>query len=653
MSLSISTIATPYQETYNNLLASILPGTQWLTAPTVVPFNSSYTPFSLTGNLGDIVEIYINNKLQTKITMDNVVKQVDLKLNLGANYIWVRSSTETFLALVAATYYAIYIDAWASDFYYYTKIRVDDASLQLSSLFSLRMVEHQIAFQDLLPPIKTLRLLTGKMSTRSLINETCSTRGVIDIATSISNSTPVVVPTRVNLEKFEPASYGLYTNSQDANGYEFDLWIPNLCVTSYVAFLTLINNLDDSIAKLVSVSDSKIVLDWCGVREEHIFNFETNRCSMFNNLVNEQDCFSALNIWISNILDEVDIAFCAYSYPLDIEIEIPLNSGTLDSGNTFEGTGILDSHDETDPYGTGFVGTVLTPPLDSGLLLDSGYAAVAFAELDCMYEPVVTMVGSALLETICYVVPTPFSSLIIDTTHPTIPFNDAVVTTDAILVGATYDKSSSDSISVVDDLAETLTFGICDSIACTDSALTEVSYLTILYNSISTIDNVSTERSFVRNNNDSVSVSDLVNTERSFVRNSSDSVTTTDSLTIEVTKEDNDNITITDSIGEETNYVRSSDDTLTAADLVGKETNFTRENNDSISCTDSYSKEIGIHNNDSVSIVDEVLKEVQIAINEVMHIDSVSIVYESYNNIEIIINEEESTTDSVSYTKTP
>jgi len=269
-------------------------------------------------------------------------------------------------------------------------------------------------------------MLAGRMAVRSLINETTSTRGVIDIATAITNSTPVVVPTRVNLEKFEPSVYGLYTTPQDANGYEFNLWLPNTCVTAYATFLTLVNNLDDSIAKLVSASDKRIVLDYLGTREEHLFDFETNSCSIYDYL-NTEDCFSNVNAWISGILDELSISFCAWSYPLSIEVEKPLITGAFDTGRTFSGTGHFDTGDVSDPYGDGFIGTVLTPPLDSGILLDTGEEAKAYEDLECMYEPIATLLGSSLLSTTINVPLSSYSSLLIDTKGLRYILNDRIL----------------------------------------------------------------------------------------------------------------------------------------------------------------------------------------------------------------------------------
>jgi len=328
MVLRILPNTQPYEDLYQELLDSIPAGNQWHKGPVILPLSSSEdTPFLLEGDPGDTVEILINNGLVRTVVLTEPSVQVNLSLFPGKNFIQVRTNGETFLLLVVATNYATLLRGYAEELFYNVDTKFQDAKNQLTSELSLRATEHQIAFQEMLPPTRAMRVLAGKLAVRSLINETGSTRGVDDIVTAASNTTPVVRPTTVDLEFFEPDSRTVYSTAHDEGGFAFHVWIPNICVGSWAAFVKLMDNLEPSIAELTSVSDEVVALNFMGRPESHTFDFETGSCSIVSLLT--QDC---LPIVVSvHLTVESEIAFCVWRYPFDVVVELALGRLRLDS----------------------------------------------------------------------------------------------------------------------------------------------------------------------------------------------------------------------------------------------------------------------------------------------------------------------------------
>jgi hypothetical protein len=330
--LRIIPVTTAYETLYAELLASIPAGNQWHRADVIVPNSFDPTPFIIEGNVGDVVQIYLNDAFVTSITLTSQAEQVGIRLEHSKkNFIYVRSAAGSALLLVVSANYATILKGYAEDYFFNVGVKFDDAENQLNSELSLRSVEHQIDFQEYLPPTRSMRSLAGKMAVRALINESGSTRGVDDIVAAASHTTPLVVPTTVDLFTYEPSVYPVFSGAHDEGGFEFHVWTPNICVGTWAAFIKLMDNLGYDIAELQSVSDEKVSLAYLGRTESHGFDFETDACSITSLLT--QDC---LPIVVSVALTiEAEIAFCMWRYPFDVVVESALGRPRLDSRDVF------------------------------------------------------------------------------------------------------------------------------------------------------------------------------------------------------------------------------------------------------------------------------------------------------------------------------
>jgi hypothetical protein len=404
MTLRIRPASEAFDALYLGLLANITPGSQFIRAPIVLPYteNEPY-PFIIEASPGDIVEVYVNNVLQTRRVMTLNQTELGLILQPGKNFIQVKTSLEDYLILVAATNYATFLRAWARQFYNYVQVKVDDSERQLNSKFSLRSIEHQLEFQKLLPPTRVLRTLAGKIAIRAMMNETGSTRGVDDITTAISNTTPVVVPTQVNLRKFEPAVYTLYDKAHDFGGYEFNIWIPNIAAATWAAFIKLADNLDDSIIKLTDVSDSKVSFEYQGVPSYYVFDFENPANDIVSIITNLLDCFFAVSVSAEQ-LTQAELVFCAWYRTGGTVVDVPLEYDPETQ----------TSLDPSDPLSDGWIGSNLESDLDSGIPLDAVANTTLLADLGCAFEPLPLLFGSSLLETELYISPSAYATLVTD-----------------------------------------------------------------------------------------------------------------------------------------------------------------------------------------------------------------------------------------------
>lgn len=372
--LTISPFREVYQGVFQALVAA-MPDTGFiLKAPVIVPYSDMKpTTFIVTANPGDPLDIYVNDKLVSNLIAPEARFQLNLQLPQGYSYIRIQSPLEGFRLVVAATNYATLYAAWADQYFDEIGVNLQDISRNLNSRFNLKQVEHQILWQDLLPGTRMMRILAGKMAVKSLINMAPTDEGIEDLAKALTGCTPVILPTLLDQDVYEPECRLLYASAQDFAGYEFNLWLFNLCAASWQAFVILMNNLDDDVYKLLSVSDQQVkLLHGRTTIESHTFELDAPRCSIVNILTQFLDCFARIKVFVAgSVLDEFSV--CAYGYPFDLSVSNPIGYLRFDSGVVLDNNPQLpfDSTDPSDPYTDGLMGLPITCRFDSGNLLNS------------------------------------------------------------------------------------------------------------------------------------------------------------------------------------------------------------------------------------------------------------------------------------------
>lgn len=394
--LTISPFEPVYQEVYQRVLDNIPAGNFILRAPVIVPLREGRpSEFTVETDVGTRVMVYHDNTLVHEFVAVTTVTTVPIFLQQGRNTVSARSQFESSAVLLAAVNYATYLSGWAEQWYFNVESRVEDHRAQIMSPFGLRTIENQLTFHDLLPATRVMRTLAGKLAVKSLLNLGGSTEGVTDLVTAVSGTTPVVVPTLMDSQIFEPAMRPVLLRAHDMAGFEFHLWLLNLCATEWNTFVQLCNNLPDRLARLISVTDRRVVVErnavggpGTGTLEAHAFDFDGAGCSIVDVLTRFFDCFSRIRVFVrTNLLSR--FAFCGYVYPHDTVVSVPIGVRLFDTGIPFDSELLLDSAEESDPYAAarGWLGLPLIHRLDHSHPFDSMSGFTAFPEdLDCAFD---------------------------------------------------------------------------------------------------------------------------------------------------------------------------------------------------------------------------------------------------------------------------
>lgn len=399
----------PYQEAYERVLNAIPPGNFLQRAPFILPYREGLpTDFLITTDVGNVVQVRQGDSIIREFVAVTQTTVVQIVLAQGRNTLSARTSIESAPIIVAAVHYATYLAGWAEQWYFNIEAKLEEHRLQLTSRFGLRAIENQLTFQDLLPATRVMRILAGKLAVKSMLSLGGSTQGVDELVSAVTGTSPVVVPTLMSLTRFEPAVYPIHLRAHDFSGFEFHLWLLNLCSTEWATFVHLCNNLPDDIARLITVTDRQVVVErnaangpGTGVREVHSFDSDSAGCSVVDILTRFFDCFARIRMYVRMQM-LANYAFCAYSYPFDLVVTRPLGVRLFDTNVPFDSGTPLDSAEESDPYATarGWMGLPLIRRFDGGHPLDSGSGRTAFPEdLVCSFDrPEAVVAGSGRLD---------------------------------------------------------------------------------------------------------------------------------------------------------------------------------------------------------------------------------------------------------------
>lgn len=366
----------PYQPLHYGefvkLVEDILPGNLYLRAPYTVPFSYNGNHFVVEVDVpGTPVQIQIVNTKwsgggDTPTVQIYIPAQdkniITLYLGEGLNDIYATSAIGDISVRVAATHIATLLDAQAQELYTNSTLIIDETDNSLFSALSTRMVEHLLPFQSILPDVQTYRMLCAKLGIRATINDGGTDRGVRDLATALSVNTPIFIKERneigtiAALPEFNPMVNPLFNAKEDFSGWDVHVWLPNICMASWLAFIRLANNVRD-VYELLSVSELTVTLNFNGYPERHQFpqNFLADECSL-SYLVTQ--CFD--NIRCYGACDVLTSIMICIHYPFDLRVE---HCGAL-------GAGFLDCYylDES------MVGdNALTFPLAGPALLQKTY----------------------------------------------------------------------------------------------------------------------------------------------------------------------------------------------------------------------------------------------------------------------------------------
>ena len=388
----ISPFEPVYQEVYQRMLDAIKKSTFLVRAPIILPASEIGNSFVLSDLTPGIeVQIIIDGKEYTRLIPDNATKTITIYLQPGKRHL-VEARDDAgnrSLLLVACTYYATMLASLAQDWFENIRRDLEDHERQLTSRYSSRLLEHRLNFENLFPRTRAFRRQLVRMGVRSLVNEMTTERGVVDLTTAGTAQTPIVVPVASPKDVFSPNIHRLYNDAADFGGYEFHIWLFNMCVASWAAFVRLANNLDDNIMEILEVKESKVVVKVGGTTtEQHVFDFTSAACGLEGILAEFLDCMASIRAFIRTTIVS-DYAIEAYGYFLDTEVENVLGGRWLDSGSALDSGVVLDTEDDIDPTaagGDGWVGTGLSQRTDEAGVDTVVQSVATLATLSTVYD---------------------------------------------------------------------------------------------------------------------------------------------------------------------------------------------------------------------------------------------------------------------------
>jgi len=294
---------------------------------------------------------------------------ISLQLSQGANKIMITTVNEpqevSYLIVRAVTLVTLW-QAFTTVFYGDIRRIIDEQKRAISSPFATRLIEPFISFQDLLPDLQSLQALSLKFLTRGMIHSVGTNDGVLDMLKALGLTTPVYQ----NMDKFtfdfDPELDGWNNVASQYGGQEAHVWLPNLGVATWVAFIRYIEAHSD-IYLLERITENQVAVTIQGELQKHLFDFDRYGADFLTSL-SQSECFKSITINILMYSLHI-LKFCAASYTFDLIITDPIDSRRpgFDSGIPFDSGYPFDS-DPVDPFTDGWVGVSLTGRFEQNAL---------------------------------------------------------------------------------------------------------------------------------------------------------------------------------------------------------------------------------------------------------------------------------------------
>lgn len=200
-----------------------------------------------------------------------------------------------------------------------------------------------------------------------MIHHVGTDSGVNDLLKAMSLTTPVYKSMDKDTFEVYPALDPWTNAASQFAGKEAHVWIPNVGIVCWVAFLSYINNQPD-LFDIVSVSEDEVVVRFQGELQRHNFDFDLFGTDFLTSLA-QSECFKSITVSVS-IKSNLTTIICAAAYPFDMHITEETQLGnsrpSLDIDVPFDSGRALDA-DDVDPFTDGWVGLSLTGRFEQGL----------------------------------------------------------------------------------------------------------------------------------------------------------------------------------------------------------------------------------------------------------------------------------------------
>jgi hypothetical protein len=356
--------------------------------------------------VGAGVDVRDNEDSYTVVAASQVVT-TGIQLGRGENRITVtvagRPDERAFL-IVRATSIVSFWESFARVIFQDAFKIIDEQQRAISSKLATRLLEPVIPFGDLLPDIQSLQILATRLASKGLIHSVGSQLGVTDLIKSLSLTTPVYRNIDKDTDDLWPSLDPWVPVASQFGGQEAHVWIPNVGITSWLAFLHFIANQPD-IYEIIKITEREVIVRYQGDIQRHLFDFDAFGTE-FLTILSSSECFKSIIVTVSMDV-EIGFSICAASYTFDLFVDADNLLGNC--RRTFDINVPLDTDcnfdaDPIDPFTDGWLNLSLTGrfeqdspathPLDTFVVPSSTYTGSV-----CGYEGYYTqMVSNAKYE---------------------------------------------------------------------------------------------------------------------------------------------------------------------------------------------------------------------------------------------------------------
>jgi hypothetical protein len=374
-------------------------GKFYLQAFDMVARSSLPQRFILETNTVAQVKIYVNNRVVwTHIPRtERDVITLPLAPPPGSNDIYVTNGVDAPVNLtVISTYLTTLFDAVAEQLYEVAG-RINEKYLALAtSPWSSFIIDWLLPWSDKLPDLRSMRAIALKSAANGMFGFSGSDGAVRAMVSVFSSTTPVVHRSH-NSSLWQPEVYQPYTSGDDVLGWDFHVWMPNLCINRWAAFIGYINN--NPKWDFVRFDENVVLLKQhnAEIYQQHVFDNTGRGCS-FRSLLGAIGCMDRLVV-AGAIELTTQPSFCFWAHSFDQIVEYPGIGGTfLDSGVDFDGGWVeFDNLYDIDLKTDYWVGASLSTSLDGLHCFDTYTANVVLPQnQDCCYEGPDTRVFSTM-----------------------------------------------------------------------------------------------------------------------------------------------------------------------------------------------------------------------------------------------------------------
>ena len=337
-------------------------------------FTDRYSdPYSSSTDKGYTVSIFVNGQLLKTLVPISAITRIKMFLSPppSPNYITVKNGIDENVNLsVVCSHPSTHLQAMARENYAFMWNLIDRYFAAMRSPWATFFVEYQLPFKELLPDIRELRILSVKMLANSLYGEYGLQGAIPDVISAFSVSTPAIIGSE-NKELFQPDLFQPVFSGEDVSGFEAHVWFANTCFNHWLAFTTLMNNVDAY--SLKQANEDSVIVNLVGteINQQHLFNTTGPSCSI-TGLIDSLGCMDNIVATLATHITSRP-AICVFANPFDKMVVKPgIGGGHFDSGKLFDGEyGPFDSVYDIDPFTDYWVGASTSKHFDMGMCLDT------------------------------------------------------------------------------------------------------------------------------------------------------------------------------------------------------------------------------------------------------------------------------------------